>query len=106
MHQWLDESSRDHHYSASISTFLRKYLAGLDQPWGATAWETIKCRPEAGMCKMDSLNQHFLQQFSFITVVRLFSSARGKNADERKTTTNCRTDCQDRPGSESVIRDN
>ena len=55
---------------------------------------------------MDSLNQHFLQQFSFITVVRLFSSARGKNADERKTTTNCRTDCQDRPGSESVIRDN
>ena len=47
MHQWLDESSRDHHYSASINTFLRKYLAGLDQPHGATAWETVKCRPEA-----------------------------------------------------------
>jgi hypothetical protein len=26
MNQWLDESSRDHHYEASINTFLRKYL--------------------------------------------------------------------------------
>ena len=47
MHQWLDESSRDHHYSASINTFLRKYLAGLDQPVGKSAWEVVKCRPEA-----------------------------------------------------------
>ena len=27
MHQWVDESSRDHHYSASINTFIRKYVA-------------------------------------------------------------------------------
>lgn len=47
MHQWVDESSRDHHYSASINTFLRKYLAGLDQPRGSTAWGVVKCRPEA-----------------------------------------------------------
>ena len=25
MQQWFDESSRDHHFSASINTFLRKY---------------------------------------------------------------------------------
>ena len=47
MHQWLDESSRDHHYSASINTFLRKKLAGLDQPPGTYGWATVKCRPEA-----------------------------------------------------------
>ena len=47
MHQWLDESSRDHHYSASINTFLRKKLAGLDQPAGSYNWATVKCRPEA-----------------------------------------------------------
>jgi hypothetical protein len=47
MHQWLDESSRDHHYSASINTFLRKSLTGLDMPRGASAWSAVKCRPEA-----------------------------------------------------------
>ena len=47
MHQWLDESSRDHHYSASINTALRKDLAGLDMPTGSNAWSTVKCRPEA-----------------------------------------------------------
>ena len=47
MHQWVDESSRDHHYSASINTFLRKYLAGLDQPDGSQAWSVVRCRPEA-----------------------------------------------------------
>jgi hypothetical protein len=47
MHQWVDESSRDHHYSASINTFLRKYLGGLDQPVGGAAWKVVKCRPEA-----------------------------------------------------------
>ena len=47
MHQWLDESSRDHHYTASINTFLRKYLGGLDQPLGAAGWRVVKCRPEA-----------------------------------------------------------
>lgn len=49
MHQWVDESSRDHHYSASINTFLRKYLAGLDQPRGSAAWAVVKCRPEASL---------------------------------------------------------
>jgi hypothetical protein len=49
MHQYLDESSRDHHYSASINTFLRKYLAGLDQPRGSVAWSVVKCRPEASL---------------------------------------------------------
>ena len=38
MHQWVDESSRDHHYSASINTFMRKYLAGLDQPLGSAGF--------------------------------------------------------------------
>ena len=47
MHQWVDESSRDHHYSASINTFLRKFLAGLTQPRGKAAWEVVRCRPEA-----------------------------------------------------------
>ncbi len=49
MHQWVDESSRSHHYSASINTFLRKYLAGLDQPRGGAAWVVVKCRPEAAL---------------------------------------------------------
>ena len=49
MHQWVDESSRNHHYSASINTFLRKYLAGLDQPRGSAAWAVVKCRPEAAL---------------------------------------------------------
>jgi hypothetical protein len=47
MRQWVDESSRDHHYSASINTFLRKMLAGLDQPHGRSAWEVVRCRPAA-----------------------------------------------------------
>lgn len=47
MPQWVAESSRNHHYSASINTFLRKYLAGLDQPVGSNAWSIVKCRPEA-----------------------------------------------------------
>ena len=33
---------------------------------------------------MDSLNQHFLQQFLFITVLRLFQAPRCNDADERK----------------------
>ena len=47
MRQWLDESSRDHHYSASINTALRKTLAGLDMPTAENAWSVVKCRPEA-----------------------------------------------------------
>lgn len=46
MRQWLAESSRDHHYSATINTYLRKYVAGLDQPVGSNAWHVVKCRPE------------------------------------------------------------
>ena len=49
MHQWVDESSRSHHYSASINTFLRKFLAGLDQVRGGAAWAVVKCRPEAAL---------------------------------------------------------
>ena len=49
MHQWVDESSRNHHYSASINTFLRKFVAGLDQPRGSAAWAVVKCRPEAAL---------------------------------------------------------
>ena len=49
MRQWVDESSRNHHYSASINTFLRKYLAGLDQVRGSVAWAVVKCRPEASL---------------------------------------------------------
>ncbi len=47
MQQWFDESSRDHHFTASINTFIRKYLGGLDQVYGATGWEVVRCRPEA-----------------------------------------------------------
>ena len=53
------ETSRDHHYRASINTFLRKYVAGLDMALGdddgtGTAvaasrrgWSAIRVRPEA-----------------------------------------------------------
>ena len=47
MHQWVDESSRDHHYSASINTFIRKFIGGLDQPRGSIAWEVVRCKPDA-----------------------------------------------------------
>jgi len=43
--QWLDESSRNHHYQASINTFLRKALVGLDMPAGAAAWSTVAVKP-------------------------------------------------------------
>ena len=33
----------------SINTFLRKYLAGLDQPRGSAAWAVVKCRAEAAL---------------------------------------------------------
>lgn len=49
MRQWLDESSRDHHYEASINTFLRKKVVGLDMPEHAVAFETVLVRPEAAM---------------------------------------------------------
>jgi hypothetical protein len=48
--QWVDESSRDHHYETSINTFFRKYVAGLSMPEGpATAFSAIVVRPEAAM---------------------------------------------------------
>lgn len=47
MKQWLAESSRNHHYQASINTFLRKYVVGLDQPTGTAGWATVRFRPEA-----------------------------------------------------------
>jgi alpha-L-rhamnosidase len=49
MSQWVDESSRSHHYQTSISTFLRKYVVGLDMPDGAAAWSVVKARPEAAL---------------------------------------------------------
>ena len=33
--------------NASINTFIRKYLGGLDQVYGAAAWAVVRCRPEA-----------------------------------------------------------
>ena len=47
--QWLDESSRSHHYQASIHTFLRKHVAGLDMPPGAAAWSSVAVRPYAAL---------------------------------------------------------
>jgi alpha-L-rhamnosidase len=47
--QWLDESSRSHHYQASINTFLRKHVAGLDMPPGAAAWSAVSVRPYAAL---------------------------------------------------------
>jgi hypothetical protein len=55
MHQWLDESSRDHHYQASINTFLRKYVVGLDQPDGSFGWSTVRFRPEPAANLPDGL---------------------------------------------------
>jgi hypothetical protein len=47
--QWLDESSRSHHYQASINTFLRKHVAGLDMAQGAAAWASVAVRPYAAL---------------------------------------------------------
>ena len=47
--QWLDESSRNHHYQAGINTFLRKHVAGLDMPLGAAAWSSVAVRPYAAL---------------------------------------------------------
>jgi hypothetical protein len=47
--QWLDESSRNHHYQASIHTFLRKHVVGLDMPPGAAAWSSVVVRPYAAL---------------------------------------------------------
>ena len=47
MQQWFGESSRNHHFQASVSTFLRKYFAGLDQPEGTSGWAVVKVQPEA-----------------------------------------------------------
>ncbi len=53
--QWLDESSRNHHYQASINTFLRKHVVGLDMPLGAAAWSTVAVRPFAALPLADDL---------------------------------------------------
>ena len=47
--QWLDESSRNHHYQASINTFMRKYVAGLSMPQNASAWSYVDVRPYAAL---------------------------------------------------------
>lgn len=47
--QWLDESSRSHHYQASLNTFFRKHVAGLDMPPGAAAWSSVAVRPFAAL---------------------------------------------------------
>ena len=39
------ETSRDHHYQASINTFLRKYVAGLDMQPGTSGWSALRVRP-------------------------------------------------------------
>jgi alpha-L-rhamnosidase len=43
------ETSRNHHYRASINTFLRKYVAGLDMVEGTAAWDAVRVRPEAAL---------------------------------------------------------
>ena len=53
MRQWLHESSRGHHYQASINTFLRRYVAGLDMPEGIGGWSVVKVRPEASLLPAD-----------------------------------------------------
>jgi len=53
--QWLDESSRNHHYQASINTFLRKHVVGLDMPLGASAWSAVSVRPYAALPLPDDL---------------------------------------------------
>jgi hypothetical protein len=60
MQQWFDESSRDHHFTASINTFIRKYLGGLQQEYGQTGWQIVKCRPEAAVYPdlLDSASVH------------------------------------------------
>lgn len=50
MTQWLAESSRDHHYQASIRTYLRQYVAGLLSSDGAATWVF---RPEAALVRAD-----------------------------------------------------
>ena len=47
--QWLDESSRSHHYQTSIHTFLRKHVCGLDMPPGASAFSSVTVRPYAAL---------------------------------------------------------
>ena len=47
--QWLDESSRSHHYQASLNTFFRKHVVGLDMPAGAAAWASVAVRPFAAL---------------------------------------------------------
>jgi alpha-L-rhamnosidase len=53
MSQWVDESSRSHHYQTSVNTFLRKYVVGLDMPTEASAWSVVKARPEAALLPPD-----------------------------------------------------
>ena len=43
------ETSRNHHYRASINTFLRKYVSGLDMVEGTVAWDNVRVRPEAAL---------------------------------------------------------
>lgn len=56
MNQWIDESSRDHHYQASINTFIRKYIVGLESgtrsgadpsvaAMDGNAWAVVRVRP-------------------------------------------------------------
>tara|TARA_B110000208_G_scaffold187009_1_gene244420 strand:- start:1256 stop:4174 length:2919 start_codon:yes stop_codon:yes gene_type:complete len=42
--QWLAESSRSHHYQASISTFLRAHVAGL-QIARSSGWHALVVKP-------------------------------------------------------------
>jgi alpha-L-rhamnosidase len=57
MAQWLTESSRDHHYQASISTYVRQYVVGLDSftgtGEGADGASTWAFRPEAALVRED-----------------------------------------------------
>ena len=49
------ETSRDHHYQASINTFLRRYVAGLDMAHGSAGWAALRVRPEAALAPQTAL---------------------------------------------------
>lgn len=56
MNQWIAESSRDHHYQASINTCLRKYMVTTD----ASAWRFLRIRPEAALLPAEEFAEVFL----------------------------------------------
>lgn len=57
------ETSRDHHYQASINTFLRRFVTGLDMADGSAGWAALRVRPEAALVPKTMLS------FASVTVL-------------------------------------